>query len=154
MSLFQIKACLNMEMNQAICFQLSGMKYRMPHLQGIARKLHFTCLTFPFCTGGVCYQMRHVRHTEGLVPAHAKGNPPHRRLGERQEGTDSGEPLANERRSLPSHVGSTWHSLPPFWCSGQRGSEDPDEHDHAAEEDLQPPVHVPAYRGQLRLCAN
>lgn len=33
--------------------------------------------------------------------------------------------------------------------SGQRWHQDTDEHHHAAEEDLQPPVHVPAHRGEV-----
>lgn len=36
------------------------------------------------------------------------------------------------------------------WCpSGQRRHQDADEHHHAAEEDLQPPLHVPANRGMI-----
>lgn len=33
--------------------------------------------------------------------------------------------------------------------SGQRRNQDADEHHHAAEEDLQPPLHVPANRGMI-----
>ena len=38
--------------------------------------------------------------------------------------------------------------LPFEFHPGQRRSEDLDEHDHAAEEDLQPSVYVPTHRGQ------
>lgn len=47
-----------------------------------------------------------------------------------------------ERRCGPLTV--VW----PFPASGQRRSQDSDEHHHAAEEDLQPSLHVPAHRGE------
>lgn len=41
--------------------------------------------------------------------------------------------------------------LLPSPASGQRRSQDVDEHHHAAEEDLQPSLHVPAHRGEHEL---
>jgi len=57
--------------------------------------------------------------------------------------------LHNEVYSTVRYRTTEKHLLPLcIFATGQRWGEDPDEHHHAAEEDLQPPVHVPTHRGE------